>query len=92
MVDKRRTRVVKKSRSPVFNEKLVLPVDEAGLRSICLVFDVMYHESRLKQEKLGNVAIGDRYSQRTISPLELQHFHEMLDCPQKQIAEWHKIS
>ena len=91
VADKRRTRLVKKSMCPVFNEKLVFPVDEVGLRSICLVFDLIHHESRLKQDKIGNVAIGNRYSQRAICPLELQHFHEMLESPQKQIAEWHKV-
>ena len=91
MTDKRRTRVCKKSRCPVFNEKLVFPVDEHGLRSICLVFDMMHHESRLKQEKTGNVVIGNHHPQRAITPLELKHFHEMLESPQKQIAEWHKI-
>ena len=82
---------MKKTRCPVFNEKLVFPVDEHGLRSICLVFDIMHHEKRLKQEKTGNVVIGNKYAQRAISPLELQHFHEMFESPQKQIAEWHKI-
>eukprot|EP00794_Sanderia_malayensis_P009682 gene9682-10669_t len=89
--DKRRTRIVKKNRSPVFNEKLVFPVDEHGLRSICLVFDLIHYESRLKQEKIGNVVIGNNCSSRAIGPLELKHFHEMLDCPQKQIAESHKV-
>ena len=91
ILDKRRTRVIKKSICPVFNENLVFPVDNQSMRSLVLVFEVIRYDSKIKQEKVANVILGNHCAQRQVTPHEIQHFNEMLCSPQRQIAEWHKL-
>jgi len=91
ILDKRRTRVIKKSVCPVFNERLVFPVDTNSMRSLVLIFDVIKYDSKIKQEKIGTVILGNHSIQRQVTPHEIQHFNEILQSPQRQLAEWHQL-
>ena len=91
VLDKRRTKTLKKSICPVFNERLTFPVDCHGVRTLVLVFDVIRYDSKIKQEKIATVILGNHTFQRQVTPHEIQHFNEMLTSPQRQIAEWHKL-
>ena len=83
--------MIKKSVCPVFNERLVFPVDNQSIRSLVFVFEVIRHDSKIKQEKLASVVLGNHSNTRQVTPHEIQHFNEMLQSPQRQIAEWHKL-
>ena len=91
ILDKRRTRVVKKTSCPVYNENLVFPVDVSSVGTIVLIFDIIRYDSKLKQEKIGAVILGNHSIQRQVTPHEIQHFNEMLTTPQRHISEWHKL-
>lgn len=91
ILDKRRTHVVKKSTCPVYNENLVFPVDVGTIRSLVLICDIIRYDSKLKQEKIGSVVLGNHSIHRQVTPHEIQHFNEMLTSPQRHIAEWHKL-
>ncbi|XP_002161536.1 synaptotagmin-7 [Hydra vulgaris] len=91
ILDKRRTHVIKKNTCPVFNEKLIFPVDDNVMRNLVIVFDVVRQESKIKHEKVGSVILANHSLLRQVTPHEIQHFNEMLQSPQRQIAEWHKI-
>ena len=91
VLDKRRTRVIKKTICPVFNERLVFPIDNQSMRSLVFVFDIIRYDSKIKQEKIANVVLGNHSNNRQVTPHEIQHFNEMLESPQRQIAEWHKL-
>ena len=91
VLDKRRTRVIKKTVAPVFNERLVFPIDNQCMRSLVFVFDIIRYDSKIRQEKIANVVLGNHSNTRQVTPHEIQHFNEMLESPQRQIAEWHKL-
>ncbi|XP_057307046.1 synaptotagmin-7-like [Hydractinia symbiolongicarpus] len=92
VLDKRRTRVIKKTACPVFNERVVFPVDSyATINSLIFLFEVIRNDSKLKQEKIANVILANHCRQRQVTPHEIQHFNEMISSPQRQIAEWHKL-
>ena len=91
ILDKRRTHIIKKNTCPVFNERLIFPVDENVIRNLVIVFDVIRQESKIKHEKVGSVILANHCLLRQVTPHEIQHFNEMLISPQRQIAEWHKI-
>ena len=91
ILDKRRTRVVKKTSSPIFNDRFMFPVDQHGVRNLVFLFEVIRYDSKLKQEKIGNVLMGNNSQLRQVSPQEIQHFNDMIVSPQRQIAEWHKL-
>lgn len=91
VLDKRRTKTIKKSVCPVFNESLTFPVDYNSVRTLVLLFDVIRYDSKIKQEKIATVILGNHIAQRQVTPHEIQHFNEVLTTPQRQIAEWHKL-
>lgn len=90
-LDKRRTKTIKKSVYPVFNEVLTFTVDCQTVRSLVLIFDVIRVDSKIRHEKIASVVLGNHTSQRQVLPHEIQHFNEMLSSPHRQIAEWHKL-
>lgn len=92
VVDKRRTKTMKKSVCPVFNEMFMFPVQcGEDVRTLVLVLDVVRYDNKLKQEKIASVVLGNHTVQRQVTPHEIQHFNEMLASPHRQIAEWHKL-
>lgn len=92
VLEKRRTKVIKKSICPVFNERLVFSLDSYGsVGELIIHFEVIRYVSKLKQEKIANVILANHSCQRQVTPHEIQCFNEMILSPQRQIAEWHRL-
>lgn len=86
-IAKKKTHVKKRTLNPVFNESFLfdIPYNE-GLQNISMEFLVMDWDRMTKNEVIGRLEIGGKSSGQ-----ELHHWNEVMNCPRKQIAEWHKL-
>jgi Ca2+-dependent lipid-binding protein len=79
--------VKKRTLNPVFNESFVFEVPyNEGLQNISLEFLVLDWDRVAKNEVIGKMEIG-----LNKEGLEKEHWNEVMNCPRKQIAEWHKM-
>ena len=87
-IAKKKTHVKKRTLNPVFNESFLFDVPyNEGLQNISLEFLVLDWDRMTKNEVVGRLEIGAR----TRGPQQ-HHWNEVMNCPRKQIAEWHKLS
>jgi Ca2+-dependent lipid-binding protein len=92
-VAKKKTHVKKRTLNPVFNESFAfdLPASSCGgagddiLHGIRLEFVVYDWDRVTRNEVIGRVEIGDRIRETE------GHWNEVVNCPRKQIAEWHHL-
>ncbi|XP_053406056.1 synaptotagmin-4-like [Mercenaria mercenaria] len=87
-IAKKKTHVKKRTLNPVFNESFLFDVPyNEGLQNISLEFLVLDWDRMTKNEVVGRLEIGTR-----TRGAEYHHWNEVMNCPRKQIAEWHKLS
>lgn len=86
-IAKKKTHVKKRTLNPVFNESFLFDVPyNEGLQNISLEFLLLDYDRMTKNEVIGRLEVGAR----TLGQ-ELHHWNEVMNCPRKQIAEWHKL-
>jgi len=86
-IAKKKTHVKKRTLNPVFNESFLFDVPcNEGLQNISLEFLVLDWDRMTKNEIIGRLEVGTKFQ----GP-ESHHWNEVMNCPRKQIAEWHKL-
>ncbi|KAL8615933.1 hypothetical protein ACOMHN_034609 [Nucella lapillus] len=86
-IAKKKTHVKKRTLNPVFNESFLFDVPyNEGLHNISLEFLVLDWDRMTKNEVVGRLEIGVKCGGQ-----EANHWNEVMNCPRKQIAEWHKL-
>ena len=86
-IAKKKTHVKKRTLNPVFNESFLFDVPcNEGLQNISLEFLVLDWDRMTKNEIIGRLEVGTKFQ----GP-EAHHWNEVMNCPRKQIAEWHKL-
>ena len=86
-IAKKKTHVKKRTLNPVYNESFLFDVpSNEGLGNISLEFLALDWDRMTKNEVVGRLEIGNKFGGQ-----EARHWHEVINCPRKQIAEWHKF-
>ncbi|CAG5134889.1 unnamed protein product [Candidula unifasciata] len=86
-IAKKKTHVKKRTLNPVFNESFLFDVPyNEGLQNISLELLVLDWDRMTKNEVVGRLEIGLKCDGQGAS-----HWNEVINCPRKQIAEWHKL-
>ncbi|KAL8598478.1 hypothetical protein ACOMHN_032755 [Nucella lapillus] len=86
-IAKKKTHVKKRTLNPVFNESFLFDVPyNEGLHNISLEFLVLDWDRMTKNEVVGRLEVGVKFGGQ-----EASHWNEVINCPRKQIAEWHKL-
>lgn len=86
-IAKKKTHVKKRTLNPVFNESFLFDVPyNEGLQNISLEFLVLDWDRMTKNEVVGRLEVGVKCGGQ-----EASHWNEVMNCPRKQIAEWHKL-
>jgi Ca2+-dependent lipid-binding protein len=86
-IAKKKTHVKKRTLNPVFNESFLFDVPyNEGLHNISLEFLVLDWDRMTKNEVMGRLEVGVKCGGQ-----EASHWNEVINCPRKQIAEWHKL-
>ncbi|KAH3840508.1 synaptotagmin-4-like [Dreissena polymorpha] len=86
-IAKKKTHVKKRTLNPVFNESFLFDVPyNEGLQNISLEFLVLDWDRMTKNEVVGRLEIGAKSR-----GAQQHHWQEVINCPRKQIAEWHKL-
>lgn len=86
-IAKKKTHVKKRTLNPVFNESFLFDVPyNEGLQNISLELLVLDWDRMTKNEVVGRLEIGVK-----CDGTESSHWSEVINCPRKQIAEWHKL-
>lgn len=87
-IAKKKTHVKKRTLNPVYNESFLFDVPyNEGLQNISLEFLVLDWDRMTKNEVVGRLEIGTKADGQ-----ESHHWNEVMNCPRKQIAEWHKLT
>ncbi|KAG9437188.1 synaptotagmin-4 [Apis mellifera carnica] len=88
-IAKRKTRVKKRTLSPVFNESFVfdIPNGADGLNNVSLEFMLIDWDRVTRNEVIGRLEFGGPECQGSA----LNHWREVCSSPQRQIADWHKL-
>ncbi|CAK9825487.1 SYT4 [Anthophora retusa] len=88
-IAKRKTRVKKRTLSPVFNESFVfdIPNGADGLSNVSLEFMLIDWDRVTRNEVIGRLEFGGPECQGSA----LNHWREVCSSPQRQIADWHKL-
>jgi len=95
-IGKKKTHVKKRTLNPVFNESFIfdLPTTDPTssgasnfLAGVSLEFVVLDWDQMTKNEVVGRLEIG-----AGSGDAERAHWLEVVSCPRKQIASWHKLN
>ncbi|KAK9300171.1 hypothetical protein QLX08_007084 [Tetragonisca angustula] len=88
-IAKRKTRVKKRTLSPVFNESFGfdIPNGADGLNNVSLEFMLIDWDRVTRNEVIGRLEFGGPDCQGSA----LNHWREVCSSPQRQIADWHKL-
>ncbi|XP_076231772.1 synaptotagmin 4 isoform X2 [Calliopsis andreniformis] len=88
-IAKRKTRVKKRTLSPVFNESFTfdIPNGADGLNNISLELMLLDWDRVTRNEVIGRLEFGGPKCQESA----LNHWREVCSSPQRQIADWHKL-
>jgi len=103
-IAKKKTHVTKRTLNPVFNESFIfdlppngggggLDVSSSGnvLSNVSLELYVLDWDQMTKNEVIGRLEIGTTSSGEKFGEQEQRHWNEVMNCPRKQIAGWHKL-
>lgn len=86
-VDKKKSQVKKNTINPVFNQSFIFDIPQNdGLQNLELEFQVLEWDRMTKNDIIGRVELGLRFDGTA-----KKHWEEVINCPRKQIAEWHKL-
>jgi len=86
-IAKKKTHVKKRTLNPVFNESFLFDVPcNEGLHNISLELVLLDWDRMTKNDTIGRLEIGAKMTDN-----EGNHWNEVMNCPRKQIAEWHKL-
>lgn len=86
VIERKKTKVVKKSTSPVFNEAFVFDVREEDLRRSSISCEVHRGDTVLKTERIGHITL-DLESFGT----EVRQWNDMITSPLKRVTETHLL-
>ena len=103
-VDKKKTQVKKRTLNPIFNETFLftlpphhqhhLTTHSAGEAdrpsnepSVLLRIVILDWDRVSKNEVIGKVEIGSEVK----SDVAVKQWNEIMECPRKQVAVWHKL-
>lgn len=97
-IAKKKTHIKKRTLNPVFNESFIFdlpttdPTSVGGgcsslLAGVSLDFVVLDWDQMTKNEVVGHLEIG-----AGSGDAERAHWLEVVSCPRKQIASWHKLN
>lgn len=95
-IAKKKTHIKKRTLNPVFNESFIFdlpttdPTSAGGsnlLAGVSLDFVVLDWDQMTKNEVVGHLEIG-----AGSGDAERAHWLEVVSCPRKQIASWHKLN
>ncbi|XP_035702668.1 synaptotagmin-4 isoform X2 [Folsomia candida] len=89
---KKKTHVKKRTLNPVFNESFVFDLPPAATQStnldkVSLLVSVLDWDRVTKNEVIGRLELGSGAS----TPTSTHHWSEVLNCPRRQIADWHRL-
>lgn len=86
VVERKKTKVVKKSTSPVFNEAFVFDVKEDDLRRSSISFEVHRGDTVLKTERIGHITLGlESFG------TEIRQWNDVITSPLKRVTETHLL-
>lgn len=86
VIERKKTKVVKKSTSPVFNEAFVFEIREEDLKRTSIMCEVCRGDTVLKTERIGHITVGlESFS------TEVRHWNDMIMSPLKRITETHLL-
>lgn len=86
-IAKKKTHVKKRTLNPVFNESFLFDVPcNEGLQNISLEFAILDWDRVTKNDIIGRLEVGAK-----LGGQEGHHWSEVMNCPRKQIAVWHKL-
>lgn len=86
VIERKKTKVVKKSTSPVFNEAFVFEIREEDLKRTSIMCEVYRGDTVLKTERIGHITVGlESFS------TEVRHWNDMIMSPLKRITETHLL-
>ena len=86
MIERKKTKVVKKSTSPVFNEAFVFEIREEELKRSSIMCEVCRGDTVLKTERIGYITLGlESFG------TEVRHWNDMIMSPLKRITETHLL-
>ncbi|ODM97371.1 Synaptotagmin-11 [Orchesella cincta] len=91
-IAKKKTHIKKRTLNPVFNESFVFDLPPAASQSstldkVALQVLVLDWDRVTKNEVIGRLELGNGAN----TPTAAHHWTEVLNCPRRQIAEWHKL-
>lgn len=87
-IAKKKTHVKKRTLNPVYNESFVFEVPpNEGLHQLALELLVLDWDRVTKNEVIGRLELGLGRGE-----LADKHWQEAMNCPRKQIAEWHRLA
>lgn len=86
VIERKKTKVVKKSASPVFNETFVFMTREEELRHSSVTCEAYRGEAVLKTEKIGHISLGlESFG------TEVRQWNDMIMAPLKWVTETHSL-
>lgn len=90
-IAKKRTRVVACTLNPIFNESFAFNlVRGQTLKDTHLEFYILDWDRVTKNEVLGRLKLGFD-PQTDAGVAEWKHWEELIQCPRRQVALWHKL-
>ena len=86
VVERKKTKVVKKSTSPVFNEAFVFDMKDEELKHSSIMCEVYRGDTVLKTNRIGHITLGlESFG------TELRHWNDMIMTPLKRVTENHLL-
>ena len=86
-IAKKKTHVKKRTLNPVFNESFLFDIPHnEGLQNISHEFVIIDWDRMMKNDIIGRLDVGSKTGHQSST-----HWKEVMSCPRKQIAEWHKL-
>lgn len=86
VIERKKTKVIKKSSSPIFNETFVFTIREEELRHSSVTCEVYGGDTVLKTEKIGYISLGlESFG------TEVRQWNDMMMSPLKWITETHLL-
>ncbi|CAL8077842.1 unnamed protein product [Calicophoron daubneyi] len=86
VIGQARTKVIKKSDSPDYEEEFVFNVKKTQLETIAITF-TLFRKSGSKKLPVGSFTMGSTNT----SNMETQHWDEVMSEDGQRVARWHKL-